>query len=130
VVDLVLLSGVHTRMIYDLASLYGQPMTGQRLGELAGALGVGLLGRQAGRSLIKVIPGVGSVLGSVAGGALAAASTYALGKAFCYYYRAVLEGHVPSTADLRRYYHQELTQAEQEWKKLHPQPEKKEGSPA
>ena len=121
VVDLVLISSVQTRMIYDLANLYGQPMTTQRLGELAGALGLGLLGRQAGRSLIKVIPGIGSVLGSVAGGALAAASTYALGKAFCYYYRAVLQGHVPNTEDLRRYYRAELNQAEDAWKKLHPE---------
>lgn len=120
VVDLVLLSAVQTRMLYDLANLYGQPMTAQRLGELASGLGFGLLSRQAGRSLIKVIPGVGTVIGSVAGGALAAASTYALGKAFCYYYRAVLEGHVPDSADLRRYYGEQLTQAQDAWKRLHP----------
>ena len=101
-------------------------MTTQRLGELAGALGVGVLSRQAGRSLIKVIPGLGTVLGSVAGGALAAASTYALGKAFCYYYRAVLEGHVPDAEDLRRYYGEQFTQAEQVWKHLKADPAKKE----
>lgn len=121
-VDLALISSVQTRMVYDLANLYGQPMTAARLGELASALGLGLLSRQAGRSLIKVIPGLGSVLGSVAGGALAAASTYALGKAFCYYYRAVLEGHVPQTADLRHYYKDQLDLAEVTWKVLHPEP--------
>lgn len=126
VVDLVLISGVQTKMLYDLANLYGQPMTAQRLAELAGALGLGLLGRQAGRSLIKVIPGLGTVLGSVAGGALAAASTYALGKAFCYYYRAVLEGHVPDADDLRRYYGEQLGLAERAWKNLHTDPAKKE----
>jgi uncharacterized protein (DUF697 family) len=106
-------------MIHELARLYGQPLTTQRLGELAGALGLGLLGREAGRSLIKVIPGLGTVIGSVAGGALAGASTFALGKAFCYYYRAVLEGHVPNTEDLRRYYKEQFDQAEQAWKRLH-----------
>lgn len=121
VVDLVLLSAVQTRMMYDLAQLYGQELTTRRLAEVAGALGLGLLGRQAGRSLIKVIPGLGSVLGSVAGGALAAASTFALGKAFCFYYRAVLEGHVPDPADLRRYYQEQLQQAEEAWKRLHPE---------
>src|SRR5262249_10619246 len=115
-------------MVYDLANLYGQPMTKKRLGELAGALGLGLLSRQAGRSLIKVIPGIGSGLGSVAGGALAAASTYALGKARCYYCRAVRGRHGPDAEDLRRYYREELTQAEEAWKKLHPQPETKAGS--
>jgi uncharacterized protein (DUF697 family) len=118
VMDLVLISGVQTKMLYDLANLYGQPMTKQRLAELAGALGLGLLGRQAGRSLIKVIPGLGSIVGSVAGGALAAASTYALGKAFCYYYSAVLEGHVPDPAELRRYYGEQLDLAQAAWKRL------------
>jgi uncharacterized protein (DUF697 family) len=122
VVDLVLISAVQTRMMYDLANLYGQALTTQRLAEVAGALGLGLLGRQGGRSLIKLIPGLGSVLGSVAGGALAAASTFALGKAFCYYYSAVLEGHVPDPKDLRRYYREELSRAEESWKRLHPEP--------
>jgi len=111
-------------MLYDLAQLYGQPLTKQRLAELASALGLGLLGRQAGRSLIKVIPGLGTIIGSVAGGVLAAASTYALGKAFCYYYQAVLQGHVPNTQDLKKYYNVQLEQAEEAWKRLHP-PEKK-----
>ena len=123
-VDLILISGVQTRMLYDLAHLYGQPLTKQRLAEVAGALGLGLLGRQAGRTLIKVIPGLGTIIGSVAGGALAAASTYALGKAFCYYYQAVLEGHVPNAKDLKKYYNAQLEQAEDAWKRLHP-PEKK-----
>jgi uncharacterized protein (DUF697 family)/predicted GTPase len=128
VVDLLLISAVQTRMMYDLASLYGQSLTTQRLAEVAGALGLGLLGRQAGRSLIKVIPGLGSVLGSVAGGALAAASTFALGKAFCYYYSAVLEGHVPDPKDLRRYYREELGRAEESWKRLHPEPAGQQGN--
>ena len=55
-------------------------------------------------------------VGSVAGGALAGASTFALGKAFCYYFQAVHQGHVPKAEDLRRYYHEQLTQAEKAWK--------------
>jgi uncharacterized protein (DUF697 family)/predicted GTPase len=120
-VDLALISAVQTRMVYELARLYGQPLTVRHLGELASTLGLGLLTRQAGRELIKVIPGLGTVIGSVAGGALAAASTYALGQAFCYYYRAVLQGHVPDPADLRRYYKNQLDQAETAWKELHPE---------
>jgi uncharacterized protein (DUF697 family) len=121
-VDLVLVSAVQTSMLYELARLYGQPLTAQRLGELASGLGLGVLGRQASRALIKVIPGLGTVIGSVAGGVLAGASTYALGQAFCYYYRAVLEGHVPDPADLRRYYKEQLNQAEAAWKAMYPSP--------
>jgi uncharacterized protein (DUF697 family) len=115
VVDLLALSAVQTRMVYDLAKLYGQPLTGQRFLEIAGTLGLGVLMRQAARGMIRWIPGLGTVLGSVAGGALAGASTFALGKAFCYYYQAVHQGHVPRPQDLKRYYQEELTLAERTW---------------
>ncbi len=124
-VDLALISAIQTRMLYELARLYGQPLTVRRLAEITSSLGLGMLTRQAGRELIKVIPGLGTVIGSVAGSALAAASTYALGQAFCYYYRAVLEGQVPDPADLRRYYKDQLEQAETTWRTMHPEPAEK-----
>src|SRR5262245_56784268 len=100
-------------MIYHLAQIYGQPLSGTRFVELASTLGLGLLVRQAVREVVKFIP----VVGSVAGGALAGASTFALGKAFCYYYRAVHQGHVPKAEDLRRYYNEQLTLAERAWQR-------------
>ncbi len=115
VLDVVLLSAIQTRMVYHLARLYGQPLTGRRFVELAGTLGLGVLARQLGRGLIKVIPFVGSALGMVAGSALAWAATYALGKAFCFYYRAVHQGQVPKAEELRRYYHEQLAEAEKIW---------------
>jgi uncharacterized protein (DUF697 family) len=122
VIDLVLLAGIQSHMVYELAKLYGQPLTGQRFVEIASTLGLGMLTRQASRSLIKWIPFLGAVGGSVAGAALAGASTYALGKAFCYYYRAVHQGHVPNPADLRHYYKEQLVLAEQAWNKIHTSP--------
>ena len=120
VLDLVLLSGIQSRMIYHLAKLYGQPMDAKRFLEIGGGMGLGALTRQATRmtvvELLKLIPFVGTVMGAVAGGALAWASTYALGKAFCYYYRRVHQGHVPQTEDLKVYYKDQLAQAEQLWK--------------
>lgn len=109
--DLFILPGIQTRMIYHLAQFYGQPMTGRRFLELASTLGMGMMTRQALRGLMKFIPYVGSV----AGAALAGASTFALGKAFCYYYSAVHKGHVPRPEDLRRYYQEQLTLAEKTW---------------
>jgi uncharacterized protein (DUF697 family) len=114
-VDLVLLAGVQSRMVYHLAKLYNQPLTARRFLELAGTLGLGIVLRQGTRMLLKFIPFLGPVLGSVAGGALAGASTFALGKAFCYYCQAVHQGHVPSSADLRRYYKEQLALAERSW---------------
>jgi uncharacterized protein (DUF697 family)/predicted GTPase len=118
--DLFILPGIQTRMIYHLARMYGQPLTGTRFLELASTLGLGMVARQAVRGLLKFIPYVGSVAGAV----FAGASTFALGKAFCYYYSAVHEGHVPQPDDLRRYYKEQLALAEKEWgamRKAHPE---------
>jgi uncharacterized protein (DUF697 family) len=113
--DLLVLPGVQTRMIYHLARLYGQPLDGTRFLELASTLGLGVALRQAAREVVKFIPYVGSV----AGGVLAAASTFALGKAFCYYLAAVHQGHVPSADDLKQYYHEQLLRAQRSWKSRH-----------
>jgi uncharacterized protein (DUF697 family) len=109
--DLLILPGIQTRMIYHLAQLYGQPLTGTRFLELASTLGLGMLVRQATREVVKFIP----FAGSVASGALAAASTFALGRAFCFYYQAVHQGHVPRVEELKRYYHEQLAQAQHFW---------------
>jgi uncharacterized protein (DUF697 family)/predicted GTPase len=123
--DLFILPGIQTQMIYHLARLYGQPLDGKRFLELAGTLGIGVVARQAVREVVKFIPYVGSV----AGAALAGSSTFALGKAFCYYYSAVHQGHVPRPQELRRYYREQLSLAERSWGTRHtentsPQPEK------
>jgi len=57
------------------------------------------------------------VVGSVAGAALAGTATFALGKAFCYYYSAVHKGHVPKPEELKRYYQEQLAVAGKLWKK-------------
>ncbi|MFL5245849.1 MAG: YcjF family protein [Gemmataceae bacterium] len=110
--DLFILPGIQTRMIFHLANLYGQPLTAKRFLELAGTLGLGIALRQATRELAKLIPVVGSVAGSVLGGA----STFALGKAFCFYFEAVHQGHVPTSEELRHYYRDQLALAEGFWK--------------
>jgi uncharacterized protein (DUF697 family)/predicted GTPase len=112
-VDMLILPGIQTQMIYHLARLYGQPLSGQRFLELASTLGMGMMVRQAIRELMKFIPFVGSF----AGAALAGSATFALGKAFCYYYSAVHKGHVPRADELKKYYHEQLTLAETLWTK-------------
>ncbi|MDB5311389.1 MAG: hypothetical protein JWO38_5591 [Gemmataceae bacterium] len=112
-VDLFILPGIQSRMVTHLAQLYGQPMTAGRFKEVAASLGIGILARQAVREVVKFIPYVGSV----AGAAVAWASTYALGRAFCYYYQAVCEGHVPDAQALKKYYHEQYAAAEKGWGK-------------
>jgi hypothetical protein len=48
---------------------------------------------------------------------MAGASTYALGKAFCFYYSRVHQGHVPQPEELRRYYKEQLAEAEKTWRR-------------
>jgi len=110
-VDLFLLPGIQAKMVNHLAKTYGQPMTAERFKELATSVGIGIMARQAIREVAKLIPFVGSVIGA----AVAWASTYALGRAFCYYYQAYCEGHVPDAQSLKRFYHEQYDAAKQRW---------------
>jgi uncharacterized protein (DUF697 family) len=112
-VDLLIIPAIQSRMVYHLAKFYGQPMSAERFLEIAGSLGMGIMVRQAARELSKFIPFVGSV----ASAALAFAATFALGKAFCFYFSAVHKGHAPKPEDLKQYYEEQLTLAEKFWKK-------------
>ena len=111
-VDLVLLSGIQGRMVTQLAQLYGQPLSTKRMREILASMGLGIMARQASREVTKLIPWVGSAVSA----AMAWATTYALGRAFCYYYEAVCEGHVPDAASLKKFYQDQLTRAEIQWK--------------
>jgi uncharacterized protein (DUF697 family)/predicted GTPase len=111
-VDLAIIPGIQVRMAQQLSELYGQPMTTDRFKEIAAAVGVGLVTRQLARQATKFIPVVGSAVGAAVGGA----STYALGRALCYYFQAVCEGHVPDAASLKAYYQKQLAAAEKNWK--------------
>ncbi len=120
-VDMVLLPGVQARMAHHLAQIYGQPMTADRLKELGTAVGVGMVARTLVRQAVKFIPFVGSAVGAT----VAAASTYALGRALCYYFEAVCEGHVPTPDAIRKFYHEHYAAAEKQWKADHPKGQKK-----
>src|SRR5262249_59264445 len=73
-VDLFAITGIQTRMIYRLAQLYGQPMTGKRFLEIASTLGLGMVVRQASLEVLKFMPLIGTVGGSAPRGPLARAS--------------------------------------------------------
>ena len=111
-VDLLLLPGIQAKMVSDLAELYGQPLTAERFWEIASSLGTGVLARQAAREAVKFIPGIGSA----AGAALAGAMTFAMGRAFCQYYRVVRDGHVPDAGALKQLFEAELARAGRFWK--------------
>ncbi len=120
-VDMVILPGIQARMAYQLATIYGQPMNQERVKEIGAAVGVGMLTRTLARQAVKFIPFVGSAVGAT----VAAASTYAFGRALCFYFSAVCEGHVPSADALRAFYQEQYTAAENQWKEDRAKGEKK-----
>lgn len=85
IVDLAALSAVQLRMIHEIGREYGFTFS-----EHAGkSLGISALNSLAapsmaavGASALKIIPGVGNLLGKYAFHGYAAASTYAMGKIF------------------------------------------------
>ena len=104
VADLPLLSALQLQLLRQIASLYHQPLGGKTLIEVVGTLGVGMLFRQVARSLLKVIPG----LGSAVSGLYAGAATYALGCALCFYYQVVFDGHLPRPEQLKAFYEEKF----------------------
>ena len=103
-VDLPLVLAIQGKMFHSLASIYGQRLTPQLLGELGGALGMGFLARLGGRELAKFVPGVGAAAAAMS----TAISTYGLGYALCHYFARVHEGDLPDSAAIRELYQQGL----------------------
>lgn len=107
-VDLPVLLGLQVRMAQQLAEIYGQSLRLENYRELAAVLGTGLVVRQLTRQAAKLIPGLGSAVGA----AVAFASTYALGRALCYYFETVRQGHLPDAAIIRKLYEEQFAAAE------------------
>jgi len=114
-VDLLILPGIQSKMIRELAQLSGQTESGKRFLEISASMGMGLLMQQAVREVAKFIPYVGSAVG----GAIAYGSTYALGRAFLSYLQQLHDGHAPDTATVKALYQTHLMEAEKRWKATH-----------
>lgn len=78
-IDLLAVSAVQLNMLRTLAKLYGISFV-DALGKNMISAVVGSSAARLGASLIKAIPGVGTIIGELSMPALSGASTYALGK--------------------------------------------------
>lgn len=107
--DLPVISALQVKMLHSVASFYRQPLGVKTFLELLATVGVGVVFRQGARSLLKVIPGIGSAMS----GMYAGATTYALGCALCFYYQVVFDGHVPTAERLKAFYEEKLTEGMQ-----------------
>jgi uncharacterized protein (DUF697 family) len=112
VVDMALVPALQAKMLHSLAEIYGLNWTRRNSSEFLGLLGVGTLvaygARFAGRSVVKLIPVWGQLVGAAWGASASGAITWALGKAGCAYLAARREGHEVEKAALRRVFAEAL----------------------
>ncbi len=105
IVDLSAVASVQLLMLRRIAQLCNQPFDRRALQEIISTLGLGLLFRMGGRSILKFIPG-----GIVVQAASVASLTYGLGNAYCLYLLKVREGHKPDPEELRRLYEEKVAE--------------------
>ena len=111
-VDIPVVMAIQTRLVYLLADLYDQKMNAELLLKMAGAVGGRLAVRFAVKAPLKFVP----ILGQTANAAMAFAYTYSLGKACCWYFGEMRNGHIPSPADLDKVWGEQLQQAVSVWR--------------
>lgn len=85
-VDALAVVGFQVKMLHSLCSLYGIPFSEKAgrsiVSSLIGGLGASAMARGTFGSLVKFVPIVGPLVGSVAMPIFAGATTYAVGKIF------------------------------------------------
>ena len=81
-VDIAAVMGVQLKMLAEISDLYGKPFAESRAKSLLSALLGGVTSGALAASIIKALPGLGSVLGGLSLSVAAGATTYAVGKVF------------------------------------------------
>jgi len=85
----VAVPAVQSKMLHSLARIYGVEWNRKALGEFAACLGIGAVSRLIAsfglRELAKLIPVYGQTAGAAAAAAASFATTFAIGKAACYF---------------------------------------------
>jgi len=112
IVDIAAVTGVQLKMMATLANLYSQEFSqswGKSvLGSLVGGVGATGLAYGTVGSLVKAIPGIGTLFGMVAMPVMAGATTYAVGKVFQMHFASggtMLDFNIDK---MRKYYEQYL----------------------
>ena len=109
--DIPAVLALQSHLVHQLAKIYGQEAGAAVVARVAGAVGGRILMRMAVREAAKFVPGWGSVLNA----GLAFASTYALGKACCWYFGEVARGRLPSDAQIEEVWQSQIDVAKRVW---------------
>jgi uncharacterized protein (DUF697 family) len=114
VAGVVAVPGVQATMLRSLARIYGVEWDRRTLSEFGGALGAGAVVRMLSgfgvRELAKLVPVYGQTAGAAAAAAMSFATTYALGKAACYFHARRRSGSIDPAA-VQRVYAEALSKA-------------------
>jgi len=114
-IDMPIVTALQTRMVHSIAGIYGQSSSVQQVLEFLTTAGVGFAARLGTRELLKLIPYFGTLAGGFLGAALAYSYTYAIGRAACWYYARVRDGHEPSPAELKRVFRDRWQEGRRTW---------------
>lgn len=82
IADIFAVSALQLDMIRQLCKVYGVDFSEQQGKAIVTSLTSSTIARLTARSVVKLIPGIGSIIGGVAVSVFAGASTYALGEVF------------------------------------------------
>lgn len=111
-VDIPAVMGIQSRLIYVLAEMYDQKMSADILLKMAGAAAGQVALRFAVKAPLKFIPFVGQT----ANAAMAFAYTFSLGKACCWYFGEIRNGHAPLPEELNKVWSEQLEEAVAVWR--------------
>ncbi len=114
-VDLPFLIAIQSHMVHAIAKAYGQEGTAQQVLEILTAGSAGFAVRMGARELLKFVPFVGTVAGGVLGAALGYSYTYGLGRACCWYYGSLRQGHSPSREEIDAIFKERWQEGWQVW---------------
>lgn len=119
-VGLVTVPAIQGKMLHSLAAQYDVEWNKRVLSELVASLGssfaVQYSVKLGARQLVKLIPGWGQTVGSVSAAAISFATTYALGRAACYYFYQRQKGEAIDNQTLQSLYKRSLSKAKTEAK--------------
>lgn len=80
--DILAVSVIQVDMVRQLCEVYDTPFAKNRIKSLIGSITVSTIARSGARSLVKLVPGIGWLIGGATQAVFGGASTYALGKVF------------------------------------------------
>ncbi len=111
-VDIAAITGTQISMISKLAGIHDVQFSNELgksvLGSLLGAVGSNTLATGTLGSIVKFIPGVGSIIGAVTYPVIAGATTYAVGKVFQRHFETGGTLLDFKASDMKHFFHEEL----------------------